>query len=548
MLFFLVPLALGAQEQVSIRVDAGAGRGPFRPAWAFFGYDEPNYTYMKYGKKLLGELAALSAGPVYIRAHNLLTSGDGKPALKWGSTNAYTEDAAGRPVYDWKILDQIFDAYKEARVKPLVEIGFMPEALSTKPQPYRHDWPKGKLTAGWAYPPKDYGKWAELVYHWVRHSIERYGRAEVTTWYWEVWNEPDIGYWQGTPEEYYKLYDYAADAVKRALPGARVGGPHSTGPANPKAAEFLRRFLEHCARGTNYATGRRGAPLDYIAFHPKGSPRLAEGRLRMGIARQLQSVDKGFEIVASFPEFKNTPVILAEWDPEGCAACAARVYPQNAYRNGALYPCYTAAVYARTLELADKYDTNFVGAVTWAFEFEDQPYFDGFRTLATNGIDKPVLNVFRMFGLMGGERLRVESSQAVALDAILKSGVSERADVAALATRQDRKLSALVWNYHDEDVAGPEAAVRLVVEGVPASARRVLVHHYRIDEGHSNAYTVWKGMGAPQNPTPEQYARLEEAGQLEQLESPQWMSPAGGKLEMNFRLPRQGTSLVELSW
>ena len=548
MLFFLVPLALGAQEQVSIRVDAGAGRGPFRPAWAFFGYDEPNYTYMKYGKKLLGELSALSAGPVYIRAHNLLTSGDGTPALKWGSTNAYTEDAAGRPVYDWKILDRIFDAYKEARVKPLVEIGFMPEALSTKPQPYRHDWPKGKLTAGWAYPPKDYGKWAELVYQWVRHAIERYGRAEVASWYWEVWNEPDIGYWQGTPEEYYKLYDYAADAVKRALPGARVGGPHSTGPASPKAAEFLRRFLEHCARGTNYATGRRGAPLDYIAFHPKGSPRLAEGRLRMGIARQLQSVDKGFEIVASFPEFKSTPVILGESDPEGCAACPARVYPQNAYRNGALYPCYTAAVYARTLELADKYGTNFAGAVTWAFEFEDQPYFDGFRTLATNGIDKPVLNVFRMFGLMGGERLRVESTSAVALDAILKSGVSERADVAALATRQERKLSALVWNYHDEDVAGPEAAVRLVVEGVPASARRVLVHHYRIDEGHSNAYTVWKGMGAPQNPTPEQYARLEEAGQLEQLESPQWMSPAGGKLEMNFRLPRQGTSLVEVSW
>jgi len=548
MLFFLAPLALGAQEAVTVRVDAGAARGPFRPAWAFFGYDEPNFTYMKYGKKLLGELAALSAGPVYIRAHNLLTSGDGTPGLKWGSTNAYTEDASGRPVYDWKILDRIFDAYREAGVKPLVEIGFMPEALSTKPQPYRHDWPKGKLTAGWASPPKDYLKWAELVHQWVRHSIERYGRAEVASWYWEVWNEPDIGYWQGTPEEYYRLYDYAADGVKRALEEARVGGPHSTGPASPKAAEFLRRFLEHCARGTNYATGRRGAPLDYIAFHPKGSPRLAEGRLRMGMARQLQSVDKGFEIVASFPEFKSTPVILGESDPEGCAACPARLYPQNAYRNGALYPCYTAAVYARTLELADTYGTNFVGALTWAFEFEDQPYFDGFRTLATNGISKPVLNVFRMFGLMGGERLRVESSGAVALDAILKSGVSEKADVAALATRQERKLSALVWHYHDEDAAGPEAAVRLVVEGLPAAAQRALVRHYRIDEQHSNAHTVWKAMGSPQNPTPEQFARLEEAGQLGQLGSPQWVSPAGGKLEVNFRLPRQGISLVEVSW
>jgi xylan 1,4-beta-xylosidase len=545
---FLVPLALAAQEAVTVRVDAAAGLGPSGTAWAFFGYDEPNFTYMKYGEKLLGELAALSEGLVYIRTHNLLTSGDGTPALKWGSTNAYTEDATGRPVYDWKILDRIFDAYQEAGVKPLVEIGFMPEALSVKPQPYQHDWPKGKLTAGWAYPPKDYGKWAELTHQWVRHAIERYGRAEVASWYWEVWNEPDISYWQGTPEEYYKLYDYAVEAVKRALPEARVGGPHSTGPASPKAAEFLRRFLEHCARGTNYATGQKGAPLDYIAFHPKGSPRLVEGRLRMGIARQLQSIDKGFEIVTSFPEFKNTPVILGESDPEGCAACPARDYPQNAYRNGALYPCYTAAVFARTLELADKYGANLAGAVTWAFEFEDQPYFAGFRTLATNGISKPVLNVFRMFGLMGGERVRVQSSQAVALETMLKSGVSEKADVAALATRAERKLSVLVWNYHDEDAAGPEAAVRLAIGGLPTATRRVLVRHYRIDEQHSNAYTVWKAMGSPQNPTAEQYARLEAAGQLGQLGSPQWMSAAAGKLEMNVRLPRQGTSLVELSW
>jgi xylan 1,4-beta-xylosidase len=542
------PALLAAQEKVVIRVEAGGGRGAFKPVWAYFGYDEPNFTYMEYGKKLLGELSALSPAPVYIRAHNLLTSGDGKPALKWGSTNAYTEDASGRPVYDWTLLDRIFDAYRAAKVKPLVEIGFMPEALSTHPQPYQHDWPKGKLSTGWAYPPKDYGKWAELVYRWVRHSMDRYGKPEVQSWYWEVWNEPDISYWQGTPEEYYRLYDYATDAIKRALPEARVGGPHSTGPQSPKAAEFLRRFLEHCARGTNYATGRKGAPLDYIAFHPKGSPRLVDGRLRMGIARQLQSVAKGFEIVASFPEFRKTPVILGESDPEGCAACSARVYPQNAYRNGALYPCYTAAVFARILELADQYGTHLEGVVTWAFEFEDQPYFDGFRTLATNGIDKPVLNVFRMFGLMAGERLPVESTQAVPLDSILESGVSGPPDLNAIATGEPRKLSVLLWNYHDEDVPSPDAMVSLVIEGVPRAARRVLVHHYRIDEQHSNAYTVWKGMGSPQNPTPEQYARLEAAGRLEQLGPPQRVSPKAGTLELNFPLPRQGTSLVQLSW
>ncbi len=539
---------LHAQSAVTIRVDASAPGKPFKSSWAYVGYDEPNYTYAENGRKLLRELSDLSAVPVYIRAHNLLTSGNDTQPLKWGSTNAYTEDASGRPVYDWKILDHIFDTYIETGVKPLVEIGFMPEALSVRPQPYQHAWPQGTLWTGWAYPPKDYKKWSALVYQWVRHAVERYGKAEVTSWYWEVWNEPDIGYWQGTPEEYHKLYDYAVDAVKRALPEARVGGPHSTGPGAPRAAEFLRNFLEHCARGTNYATGRTGSPLDFVAFHAKGSPRVVEGRVRMGSNRQLQSISKGFEIVASFPEFRAKPVIIGESDPEGCAACSARVYPQNAYRNGTLYPSYTAAVYARTLELADRHNINLEGAVTWAFEFENQPYFDGFRSLATNGIDKPVLNLFRMLGLMEGQRIAAKSSQAADLDEIVKNGVAGAADIGAMATRGERSVSVLVWNYHDDDVPAPGASIELTVDQLPPAASRALLRHYRIDERYSNAYTAWKEMGSPQSPTAQQYAELERAGQLQLLTSPEWMSPDEGALKVSFQLPRQGTSLVQLSW
>lgn len=537
-----------AQETAVIRVDASAPGNPFGSSWAFFGYDEPNFTYAEHGKKLLQDLSSLSPAPVYIRAHNLLASGDGKPALKWGSTNAYREDVNGRPVYDWTILDRIFDTYMEAGVKPLVEIGFMPEALSVKPQPYQHSWPEGTLWTGWAYPPKDYRKWAGLVFRWVRHAVDRYGEEEVASWYWEVWNEPDIGYWQGTPEEYYKLYDFATDAVKRALPEARVGGPHSTGPGAPRAAEFLRRFLEHSARGTNFATGKKGSPLDFIAFHAKGRPQVVDGHVRMGINRQLESIDKGFEIVASFPEYRSLPVIIGESDPEGCAACSARVYPQNAYRNGALYPCYTAAVLGRVLELAERHQVHVEGVLTWAFEFEDQPYFDGFRTLATNGIAKPALNVFRMFGLMSGRKIPVVSTQATPLEVILESGVTGSPDISALATREDRRLSVLAWNYHDDDVPSADAPVELIIEGLPASASRVLVLQYRIDEQHSNAYTVWKELGSPQSPTPEQYSRLVTAGQLELCASPQWISPEEGSAKLRFRLPRYGTSLVQLSW
>src|SRR6187401_241353 len=150
-------------QQANINIDLKKELGEMKPIWAWFGYDEPNYTYMKDGKKLLSEIAALSPVPVFVRAHNLLTSGDGTAALKWGSTNAYTEDATGNPIYNWKIVDSIFDTYIKRGMRPLAQMGFMPEALSVNPQPYQHNWQPGQpysnINTGWRYPPKDYEKW-----------------------------------------------------------------------------------------------------------------------------------------------------------------------------------------------------------------------------------------------------------------------------------------------------------------------------------------------------------------------------------------------------
>jgi xylan 1,4-beta-xylosidase len=533
-------------------VDADAKLGPFRAIYTYFGGDEPNFTYMKNGRKLVSELASLSSAPVYIRTHNLLTSGDGTPALKWGSTNAYREDASGKPIYDWTIVDRILDTYVHVKARPFVEIGFMPEALSTNPQPYQHHWRPGarydEIFTGWSYPPKDYVKWSELVRQWVMHSVERYGKAEVLTWYWELWNEPDIPYWRGTPEEYNKLYDFTADAVKRALPQARVGGPATTGPSAPKAAAYLRQFLEHCARGKNYVTGTPGTPLDFISFHAKGTSKVVEDHLQMGIAKNLQDVDKGLQVVSEFPQFRGLPIFLTESDPEGCAACSARTSPQNAYRNGSLYPSYVAVALSNMLKLAQRHQANLAGMLTWAFEFEDQPWFEGFRTLATNGVDKPVLNVFRMAGIMRGDLVRVESSGAAGLDVIVRNGVRDNPDVDALATRSDRQISVMVWNYHDDDIAGPDAPVTLVINGLPAAATRVMLRHYRVDSNHSNAFSVWKKLGSPQNPSAEQYTELQAAGQLELVNSPEWMWNEQGKIELRFGLPRESVSLVELSW
>jgi xylan 1,4-beta-xylosidase len=535
-------------EIVNVEVHVDQSQEALSPIWSYFGYDEPNYTYAPNGRKLLGELAALGSAPAYVRVHNLLTTGDGSASLKWGSTNAYTEGAAGKPVYSWVILDRIFDAFAGAGIKPLVEIGFMPEALSTHPEPYRHNFPQGEIFTGWAYPPRDYQRWSDVVYQFVRHLRERYGDAEVKTWLWEVWNEPDIDYWKGTPEEYFKLYDFSIDAVLRALPEARLGGPDSTGPGNPKAAEFLRLFLEHCAHQKNYVSGKTGARLDFISFHPKGSPKWQGDHVQMGIARQLASIERGFQIVASFPEWRQTPIILGESDPEGCAACSARTNPQNGYRNGSLYAVYTAEILNNLLFLAGREHVNFMGAVTWAFEFEGQPYFEGFRTLATNGIDKPVLNAFRMFGLLGGERVKATSSGAAAFDEVVRDGVRGRPDINVIATRKEHEVEVLVWNYHDDDVPAATTPIALAISGLPVKAHRSLIEHFRVDANHSNAFTAWKEMGSPQSPTADQYEQLERAGRLQVLNSPAWAPITQGTARLQLTLPRQGISLVRIAW
>lgn len=550
LLMLMAVYQLSFAQKTTIQIDLNKKVGKMSTMWAWFGADEPNYAYMKDGKKLLTELSQLSPVPVYFRAHNMLTSGHDTLSMKWGSTNVYTEDANGKPTYDWTLVDKIFDTYQQRGIKPMAQFSFMPEALSTKPQPYEHNWRPGmnytEIFKGWTYPPKDYKKWADLVYAWVKHSVERYGKAEVESWYWELWNEPNIGYWSGTVEEYCKLYDYTADAAKRALPTIRIGGPETTGPSWNKAADFLKTFLTHCESGTNYVTGKVGSPLDFITFHAKGAPKVVEGHVQMNVGTQLRDISEGFRIVTSYPKFKDLPIIIGESDPEGCAACGMKTNPSNAYRNGTMYSSYTAASFARKYALADYFKANLLGAVSWSFEFENQPYFYGFRDLATNGIDKPVLNVFRMYGMMSGDRVEVKGNQNYTFTMVRDSSVRKKADIDALASKDQRSAAVMVWHYHDDDIKAEDATIEVDLKGFPT--QQVNFKHYRIDNENSNSYEVWKKMGSPENPTAEQINILEKAGQLALLTSPSYVKTTNGTLKLNFKLPRQGVSLLRFDW
>ncbi|HEV2132644.1 MAG TPA: beta-xylosidase [Terracidiphilus sp.] len=534
-----------ASSPVLIRVHAGQSTGAYTPIWNFFGADEPNYIYAPYGEKLLRELSALSPVPVYFRAHNLLTTGNGERSLKWGSTNVYTERPDGSPVYDFAITDRIFDALLAAHVRPLVEIGFMPKALSTHPDPYRHDFPHGSIFTGWSYPPNDWNKWSALILAYATHLRQRYG-AQTATWYWEVWNEPDIPYWHGTPEEYDRLYDLTAAAIRKAIPEAKVGGPAATGIHPGRSEEFLRQFLEHCANGANAATGQTGAPLDFISYHPKGHPTVVDGHLVMSVGAQLQAARNGMRVISSYAQWRNTPIILTESDPEGCAACLGAT---SNYRNIPLYGASVTEATMRTYDLARQYGVNVAGSVTWAFEYDDQPAFTPFRTLATDGIDKPVLNAFKLMGKLGGapgtEWLATDSSGALPLDEILEGSVKNAPDINAVATRDSKYVNILLWNYHDADLPAAPAQVRLTVDGISGDAVRE--SQFRMDSTHSDAYPLWVKMGSPAQPTAQQQAQLEKAGQLAETVSGQRLSVHAGKATIDVTLPRDAVVAVQLS-
>jgi len=534
---------------VNIRIDASEAMGEVNPIWRFFGADEPNYAYMENGRKLLHDLGSLQPGRVYFRAHNLLNTGNGTPALKWGSTNVYTEDVQGNPVYDWQIVDSIFDACLENGVRPYVEIGFMPEALSTHPDPYRHRWnpdlPYGEIFTGWAYPPTDYAKWEELVYRWTLHCVERYGREEVEQWYWQTWNEPNIPYWQGSREEFFRLHDHAIHGVLRALPSARVGGPDVAGTDEGNyGADYFTAFVDHCLEGKNDATGGTGTKLDFVSFHAKGSPEYVDGHVRMGMWHQLAVIDHLFRTIHERPEIRDLPVVIGESDPEGCAACQGE---HLGYRNGTMYASYTAASFVRKLDLALKYNINLEGALTWAFEFEDQPYFAGFRALSTNGINKPVLNVFRMFSMMEGERIAVSSDAEVPLEEIIRESVREDPDVSACASMGDGKMFILAWHYHDDDLPGPPANLRISLENLPGDKRAARLDVYLVDREHSNAYTTWQELGSPQEPGPEQYQMLEESSHLDQVVEMKKLRIRNGSASLELALERQGVALLVVS-
>ncbi len=530
-----------APAPVSVAVDATAAGAPLERVWPFHGYDEINYTTTTEGKALLSTLVAAHTAPVHVRSHFLLNTGDGTPAMKWGSTNVYTEDSSGNPIYDWTLTDGIMDTITDLGAFPFVEIGFMPEALSTHPTPYGNS-STTAIDGGCFYPPTDYEKWADLIRTWAAHANGRYPNV-AASWLWELWNEPDIAYWQGTFDEYATLYDYTESALHEVLPNAALGGP----AVAIVGGGFLSQFLQHCATGTNAVTGKTGTRLDHVTFHAKGGVVINGDHVEMNLGSQLERHLSGFNAIAKFSQFKQTPIYITEADPEGCAACPLSSNPEDAYRNSPAYGAYEIAMMKHTLELEAQVGVNLGGLLTWAFTFPGTPYFAGYRALATNGISLPVLNAFKLLGRLAGTRVPLTSSGALALSDLLTNGARGQPDIDGIATLDGTAVQVLVWNYHDDIVAVPATPVHLTVT-VPASfGPSVRVSHLRVDETHGDAYTVWVSQGMPVNPSPTQVAALQQSMDPSPLVPDSTLAVAeDGSVGIDFDLPRFGVSLVTI--
>jgi xylan 1,4-beta-xylosidase len=528
------------EARVTIDVDGTAEGTPLERVWAYYGYDEANYTTTPEGRELIRTLSAAHSAPVHLRTHFLFNTGDGTPAMKWGSTNLYTEDADGNAVYDYTLIDQIMDATVEGGAFPLVEIGFMPEALSTQPNPYRNS-DTYALDGGCFYPPRDYEKWGALVTAYATHVKERYPGAE-SSWQWELWNEPDLPYWQGTFEEYARLYDYTEAALHSVFPSASLGGPAVAGASST----FLRDFLEHCATGTNAVTGGTGTRLDMVSFHAKGTVAIASEHVQMNLGNQLRLHRAGFEAVKR-SAFARAPIVISEADPDGCAACPVSMTPANAYRNSPAYGAYEVAMMKRSLDLAADEGVNLRGVLSWAFTFPDTPYFAGYRALATNGIHLPVLNAFKLLGSLSGDRLPVTSSGARPLVELLSTGVRQEPEIDALATIDGNRIEVLVWNYHDDLVEAEPSPVTLSVSVPPHFGAHASVTHTRVDDTLGNAYAVWVSKGSPSTPSAVELAALREAMEPVVLERGRVVSLVDGAVRLSFDLPRFGISLFSLA-
>ncbi len=470
-------------------IDAHAAVTPFPHFWEqMFGSGRANLALRA---SYQGDMQAVKKITAfrYVRFHAILDDENG----------VYSEDAHGNPVYNWSYIDQIYDGLLDHDVRPFVEISFMPKALAARLD-YQAFWYKPIVA-----PPKDYAKWDALIAAFARHLVARYGIGEVAQWYFEVWNEPNIGFWTGRPAQqtYFELYDHTARALKSVSPRIRVGGP-----ATAQAA-WVGDMIAHAVK--------QNVPLDFVSTHAYGNDSVEDvfhDHREIGPRQMVSAAVKKAHEEIIHSQRPRMPLIWSEFNAS--------------YMNE---PKITDSAYmgpwlADTINRCDGM-TEMMSYWTFSDVFEEQgvvktPFYGGFGLIAAGGIRKPSFYAFSLLHKLGDKRLANPAANLL------------------VTQNKDGTLIVAAWNLGDADKAmqGRAHTMRLTFKGV-ASGEAVMVE--RVDEMHGNPMPAYRAMGSPRYPTQAQVRAMNRASALS---APEHMKLVDGVLQLN--LPVNGLAIIEV--
>jgi xylan 1,4-beta-xylosidase len=486
LLLVVLPSAALAQTAETIVIDGSAPAHAFPHFWEqMFGSGRGILSLRENYREDLRSVRQITDFQ-YVRFH----------AIFHDEVGVYDEDQQGQPVFNFSYVDQIYDGLLANGVRPFVELSFMPNKLADKPI-LQAFWYKPDVA-----PPKDWAKWDNLIAQFTKHLIDRYGIDEVSQWYFEVWNEPNLDFWGGDPKQatYWDLYDHTARAVKAVSPRLRIGGP-----ATAQAA-WVDAFIQHCA--ANHV------PVDFVSTHVYGND-LAKDVF--GIDENIprdkmvcRAVKKVHDQIAA-SAMPNLPLIWSEFNAS--------------YFNE---PTVTDASYmgpwlADTVRQCDGL-VDMMSYWTFSDVFEEQgvvktPFYGGFGLLAEDGIPKPAFNAFKILHRLGEQRIDVNS------------------DSALLTRNKDGSLVLAVWNYAPPDHAGAAKTVTLHFQG--GHYKRAFVS--AVDPDHGDVHSIYEKMGSPRYPSQAQIQQLKRAAEIPPAAE---RNLKGG--ELTLTLPSYGLAVVEV--
>ncbi|MFT4113146.1 GH39 family glycosyl hydrolase [Silvibacterium sp.] len=474
--FFASGSSLAAQTVQTLNVDAAAPARPFPHFWEeMFGSGRAILTLRE---SYRDDLRAVKQATDfrYVRFHAILHD----------EVGVYNEDDHGDPVYNFAYVDQIYDGLLKNGVRPVVEISFMPKKLAFNPDALHPFWYKQNVS-----PPKSMERWDDLMHHFAQHLVDRYGIDEVSQWYFEVWNEPNIDFWNGIPRQksYFELYAHTARDLKAVNPRLRVGGPATA------AAAWVPEFLAY--------TTKNHVPVDFVSTHGYADDTVED---LFGTDENIPMDDRVCRAVAKVHDeiaasgMPHLPLFWTEWNVQG----------QEESRD----TDFVGTGLANTIRACDG-KVDMMSFWTFSDVFEEggpipQPFSGQFGLRAKGGINKPSLYDFALLHELGTQRIANDAADVI------------------VTKKEDGSLALALWNITDPGTQGTDKTLRLVLHGVQPDAA---VSIRRVDETHSNTLAAYKKLGSPLDPTEAQVATMNRETALEQ---PEQTHLSDGSLELHL--------------